>query len=83
VRVPEEVAQQRREDVRQDARKRGRAVSEKKLELCAWNILVTNAPAELISAYDGWELRRLRWQIDIFHPHCTSSDHLYRCRWAA
>src|SRR5215211_7636348 len=41
VRVPEEVAQRRREEARQDAKRRGRSVSEKKLELCEWNILVT------------------------------------------
>jgi hypothetical protein len=78
VRVPEEVAQQRREEVRQDAKKRGRAVSEKKLELCAWNILVTNAPGELISAYDGWELRRLRWQIELVFKVFKSGGGLER-----
>jgi hypothetical protein len=65
VRVPDEVAEARREEVRQDAKKRGRAASERKLELCDWNILVTNAPAELISAGEGWELRRVRWQIEV------------------
>lgn len=65
VRVPDEVAQQRREQVRADAKRRGRPVSQKKLELCAWNILVTNAPPELISVREGWELRRVRWQIEL------------------
>lgn len=65
VRVPAEIAEQRRAAVRADAKKRGREVSEKKLELCDWNILVTNAPRGLISAYDGWELRRVRWQIEV------------------
>lgn len=65
VRVPPEVAEQRREEVRQDARKRGRPVSEKKLELCEWNILLSNAPQGLIGAYEGWELRRVRWQIEV------------------
>jgi hypothetical protein len=65
VRVPQEVAEARREEVRRDAKKRGRAVSEGKLELCDWNVLVTNAPAGLISAREGWELRRVRWQIEV------------------
>jgi hypothetical protein len=65
VRVPEEVARRRREEAQRDARKRGRKVSQKKLELCDWNVLVTNAPAGLISAYEGWELRRVRWQIEV------------------
>ena len=65
VRVPEAVAEQRRQRVRQEARQRGRPVSQKKLELCAWNILVTNAPRELLGASEGWEVRRVRWQIEL------------------
>jgi hypothetical protein len=29
------------------------------------------------------ELYQERWQVDISHPHCTSSDHLYPERRAA
>jgi hypothetical protein len=65
VRVPEEIAEQRREAARKDAVKRGRPVSHKKLELCQWNILVTNAPREKLSASNGWEVRRVRWQIEL------------------
>jgi hypothetical protein len=65
VRVPADVAQKRREEVRADAKKRGRVLSEKKLEMCDWNILVTNASGKLISASEGWELRRVRWQIEV------------------
>jgi len=65
VRVPPEVAEQRRQRARQEAKKKGRPVSQKKLEMCEWNVLVTNAPPELISAADGWEIRRVRWQIEL------------------
>jgi hypothetical protein len=65
VRVPPEVAEQRRQRVRQEAKKRGRPVSQKKLDLCEWNVLITNAPRELISAAEGWEVRRVRWQIEL------------------
>jgi hypothetical protein len=65
VRVPPEVAEERRRRVRDEAQTRGRPVSQKKLALCEWNILVTNAPAELISASEGWEMRRVRWQIEL------------------
>jgi Transposase DDE domain len=65
VRVPEEVAEPRRQRVRAAAKKRGRPVSQKKLDLCAWNVLVTNAPRALISPSEGWEIRRVRWQIEL------------------
>src|SRR5262245_15903142 len=78
VRVPEEVAEARRQEVRQDAKRRGRAVSQKKLELCDWNILVTNAPAELIGASEGWELRRVRWQVELVFKVFKSGGGLER-----
>jgi hypothetical protein len=65
VRVPPEVAQQRRQRVRQEAKQRGRPVSQKKLDLCEWNVLITNAPPERIRASEGWEMRRVRWQIEL------------------
>jgi hypothetical protein len=65
VRVPEAVAQQRRQRARQEAQRHGRPVSQRKLALCAWNILVTNAPVGLISTAEGWQVRRVRWQIEL------------------
>src|SRR5262249_48503620 len=65
VRVPPEGAGRRRQGVREEAKKRGRPVSQKKLDMCEWNVLVTNAPKELISASEGWEMRRVRWQIEL------------------
>jgi hypothetical protein len=65
VRVPPEVAEQRRQRVVQEAKRHGRPVSQKKLDLCEWNVLVTNAPGELIPASAGWEIRRVRWQIEL------------------
>ena len=85
VRVPEEVAARRREEVRKDARGRGRPVSQRKLDLCDWNILLTNAPEKLISAGEGWELRRVRWQVELTFKVFKSVGGLEetqaRCRW--
>jgi hypothetical protein len=64
VRLPEAEAERRRQRVRQEAKQRGRPVSQKKLELCAWNILVTNAPAELLGLQEACAARRVRWQIE-------------------
>jgi hypothetical protein len=65
VRVPDEVAEQRRRRVREEAKKRGRQVSQKKLDLCEWNVLLTNAPREKISVYEAWDMRRVRWQVEL------------------
>lgn len=65
VRLPEEEAEKRRAAVREEARRRGRRVSAKKLALCEWNILVTNVPAEMLSAEEACVVRRVRWQVEL------------------
>ena len=80
VRVPEEEAERRRQRVREEAKKRGRAVSREKLDLCEWNVLVTNAPAELLRAYDAWEVRRVRWQIELVFRVFKSEGGIERTR---
>jgi hypothetical protein len=65
VRLPEAEAERRRERVRQEARKRGRKASVKKLAMCEWNVVVTNAPRELLSAGEACAVRRVRWQVEL------------------
>jgi len=64
-RVPPEVARQRRARAQKEAQKRGRKVSEAKLALCDWTVLLTNAPATLLSLEEALALRRVRWQIEL------------------
>jgi hypothetical protein len=65
VRVPQEVAEQRRQQVRRDAKKRGRPVSQRKLDLCEWHILLTNAPETLLTVNNACAVRRVRWQVEL------------------
>jgi hypothetical protein len=65
VRVPAEVERQRRQRVAWEAKNMGRQVSAERLALCAWTVLLTNAPADLLSVEEALALRRLRWQIEL------------------
>jgi hypothetical protein len=65
VRVPAAEAQGRRERVRREAKQRGRPVSQKKLDLCEWNLLVTNAPRPLLRVSEAGAVRRVRWQVEL------------------
>lgn len=65
VRLGEEEAERRRARVRDEARKRGRKASQKKLDMCEWNVVVTNAPRELLSAEEACLVRRVRWQVEL------------------
>jgi len=65
VRVPEDVAQQRRERVCKSAKARKKSrLQQTTLDLCDWTVIVTNLPATF-SIEDCLQLLRLRWQIEL------------------
>jgi DDE family transposase len=64
VRVGEEVAQQRREHIREVAQAHGREPSEKVLSLAGWTLVVTNVARGRLSLPEALVLLRLRWQIE-------------------
>ena len=66
VRVPPEVARERRKRVRKAASKRKNSnLKPGTLTLCDWTILVTNLPSETFTPDDILCLQRLRWQIEL------------------
>lgn len=65
VRVAQEVADQRRRRLREEAKRRGRAPNAEALALAEWTIFVTNVPVELLSVPEALILGRARWQIEL------------------
>lgn len=65
VRVPPEVAEQRRRKLREDARSQGQTVSKARLARADWSIFVTNVPVALLSLSEALVLARVRWQIEL------------------
>ena len=80
VRVPQEVADQRRRKLRKEARDKGRQVSARRLALAAWVLFITNAPAELVSLEAGMVLGRVRWQIELLFKLWKSHGHIDQSR---
>ena len=80
VRVPQEVADQRRRKLREEARDKGRQVSARRLALAAWVILITNAPPELVSLEAALVLGRVRWQIELLFKLWKSHGHIDQSR---
>jgi hypothetical protein len=64
-RVPAEVANQRRRRLHADARRRGGTPSARQLAAADWTLLVTTAPAALLSLREALVLARARWQIEL------------------
>jgi hypothetical protein len=65
IKVPRKVYRQRRKRLLADSKKRGKAVSEERLQLCRWTLLVTTIPQALASTAEVVVLARLRWQIEL------------------
>ncbi|MBV9691118.1 MAG: IS4 family transposase [Ktedonobacteraceae bacterium] len=77
VRVPEEVANERRGKLRAQAKRKGQTVSKVRLALADWTISVTNVPIELLSGEEALVLARVRWQIELLFKLWKQSVRLH------
>jgi Transposase DDE domain len=64
VKVPDEVAKDRKERMMRNAQKHGNVVSEESLKMAHWTILITNVPMKRANYQEIFILLRLRWQIE-------------------
>jgi hypothetical protein len=64
LRVPKEVADERRERIREAAQAQGRTPDEEVLFLADWTIVLTNVPRQRLSTEQVLIILRLRWQIE-------------------
>lgn len=80
VRVPQAVADERRRKLHAEARHKGQAVSQARLALADWTILVTNCPVELLSLEEALVLARVRWQIELLFKLWKSHGQLDHSR---
>jgi hypothetical protein len=65
VRVPQEVAEQRRRRLRNYARKKQVTPKAKTLALTAWTLVITNVPEKKLSLKEALILLRVRWQVEL------------------
>jgi Transposase DDE domain len=80
VRVPQEVADQRRRRLRATARDRGRTPSAARLAWCDWTLLVTNVPPDMLAVREALVLARARWQIELLFKLWKSHGHIDESR---
>jgi len=76
LRVPEEVAKLRRANLEADAKRRGQPVRERAWKLAAWTILLTDAPAHLLSFQEALVLVRERWQMEMLYKLWKQYGHI-------
>lgn len=80
VRVPPAVAAERRRRLHATARKKGRAVSARRLALAAWTLLVTHVPTARLTVRDALGLGRTRWPIELLCTWWKSQGHVDEAR---
>jgi hypothetical protein len=76
VRVPDAVAKLRRSKLISEARREGKKVSKKTIELTKWTVMCGNIPRELLSLYEAIVLMRARWQIELLFKLWKSHGHV-------
>ena len=67
LRVPKEVADQRRERLLAEAKRRGQTVSAQTLALADWTLLITDASRQQLSLGEALVLLRERWQMELLY----------------
>jgi hypothetical protein len=65
VRAAQEVVDQRRRRLRQEAKEKGQTVSALRLALAAWTVFVTTIPPTLLTVDEALILGSARWQIEL------------------
>jgi Transposase DDE domain len=83
VRVPQEIANRRRQAAYEKAQKHGRVPTQEHLDWCEWTVFVTNCPDDLLTWKEVVVLYRTRWQIELLFKLWKSHNHLatYREQW--
>ena len=72
-RVPEEIANRRRQKLLEKTRRKtGRTPTAESLAACDWELLVTNLPADQLSVQEAIVLYRARWQIELLFKRWKS-----------
>jgi IS4 transposase len=80
IRVPEEVANRRRQKAREKAATKGRAPTAEYLELLGWSLFVTNCSEEELTWKAVVVLYRARWQIELLFRLWKSHNKLAKHR---
>ena len=75
---PAEVVRKRRQQLRRGAKKKGRPISAAQWEACCWTVLVTNVPAELLSAEEALIMYGARWQVELLFKAWKGGNELAR-----
>jgi hypothetical protein len=70
--VPQEIADQRRRKAKEDAKRRGKSLSQRHLTLLSWSFFITNTSADQLPMEAVMVVYRMRWQVELLFKLCKS-----------
>lgn len=76
IRVPQEVADQRRRQLHEYARKKQVPLSADRLAWTDWTLVITNVPADSLTLPEALVVLRVRWQIELLFKLWKSHAHI-------
>jgi hypothetical protein len=65
VKLPQQIADERRRKEKAKAKKKRQNISEAKLRLLGWNLFITNVPADILKAEEVGIIYKIRWQCEL------------------
>lgn len=72
IKASEEAEAKRKEKLRKESSGKKSAPSRKKLFLCKWTLLITNAPEDMLSTDTAYTFYTIRWQIELIFKQLKS-----------
>jgi Transposase DDE domain len=79
-RVPPSVTAKRRRRLKQEAKRKGQAISPMRWALAGWTLLLTNVPPAMLSLPEALVVARLRWQIELVFKLWKDAGHMDQSR---
>jgi len=76
-RLPEDVVKQRRRKALEEARKKGRTLTQEYLDWLAFGFYITNVPQQVWSSKVVGTVYRLRWQVELTFKNWKSLLHIH------
>ena len=79
-RLDGQAAARRRRALQRQAKKKGKTVSQDRLDLAGWDICITNVPEALLTDEESRILLRARWQVELLFKRWKSQGQIDQSR---
>jgi hypothetical protein len=73
IKLPEKIRNERKRKAYKEAKKKGKQLTEKEIQMLDWFLIITNVPSDMLDAKTIGECYRIRWQVELVFKALKSS----------